>query len=105
LIRGETFRDISRRFNINKSALSRHKKNHIFALLVKTEEGKEVAKAESLIDEIQRLRLEAMRISQKAEQKGDYRTALAGVRELTRIVELSIVRTKEIVMPLTQKVG
>jgi hypothetical protein len=88
LIGGEPLRDISRRFNIDKSALSRHKLNHLSALLVKTEEGKELAKAESLVDEIQRLRLEAARIYQKAEERGDFRTALAGVRELTRIVEL-----------------
>ena len=88
LIRGEPLRDIARRYNIDKSALSRHKKNHLPTLLTKAEEAKEVSRADSLIDEIQRLRLEAARISQKAEQKGDYRTALAGIRELTRIVEL-----------------
>jgi len=88
LVSSASFREISRRFGIDKSALSRHKQNHLPALLDKAEEAKEVTRANNLIDEIERLRVEAKRISRKAEEKGDYRTALAGIRELTRIVEL-----------------
>jgi hypothetical protein len=37
---------------------------------------------------LEELKSEAQRLKQKAEQEGDYRTALAAVRELCRIVEL-----------------
>lgn len=76
------------RLGIDKSALSRHKKSHIPKNLAKAMEAKKVAKATNLIDEIERLRVKAERIFKKAEEEGDYRTALAGIRELTRIVEL-----------------
>jgi hypothetical protein len=88
LVGSVSFREISRQFGINKSALSRHKKSHIPVTLCKAEEAKELTKANNLIDEIERLRIKAERIGRKAEEKGDYRTALAGIRELTRIVEL-----------------
>jgi len=88
LVASVSFREISRQFGIDKSALSRHKKSHIPATLSKAEEAKELTRANNLIDEIERLRIKAERIGIKAEEKGDYRTALAGIRELTRIVEI-----------------
>ena len=88
LVSSVSFREISRRFGVDKSALSRHKQNHLPALLDKAENAGEVMRANNLIKEIERLRFKAERIAKKAEEKGDYRTALAGIRELTRIVEL-----------------
>jgi hypothetical protein len=49
----------------------------------------EVSRADSLIDQLERLKEDARRIKQKAEAAKDYRTALAGVRELTRLVEFA----------------
>jgi transposase-like protein len=88
LVSKGAIRDIARQFDIDKSALSRHKQNHLPSILARAEDAKEVTKANNLIDEIERLRVKAERIARKAEKKGDYRTALAGIRELTRIVEI-----------------
>jgi hypothetical protein len=88
LLEAVTYREIQTRFGgLNKSSLCRHKK-HVRAVLVKAEEAKDLTRADSLLEEIGRLRQKAMRIATKAEEMGDLRTALAGVRELTRIVEL-----------------
>jgi hypothetical protein len=88
LIAGHQLRELSRQFQIDKSSLWRHKNNHIPLDLVKSHKVQEYARANHLADEIEALRVKAERISNKAEKKGDYRTALAGIRELTRIVEL-----------------
>jgi hypothetical protein len=92
LIAGHQLRVLSRQFQIDKSSLWRHKNNHIPLDLVKSHKVQEYARANHLADEIEALRVKAERISNKAEKKGDYRTALAGIRELTRIVELNLPR-------------
>lgn len=88
LISGDSLRDIARRYNLDKSAVLRHKQNHLPAHLIKAEEKADKNRACSLIDEIKLLQLKAERIAEKAEKKGDYRTALSGIRELTRIIEI-----------------
>ena len=88
MVSGQSFRDIERQFRIDKSSLHRHKKNHLPSALIKAKKGKEIVKATNLVEEISRLKRKAENIAKKAEERGDYRTALAGIRELTRIVEL-----------------
>lgn len=87
LLAGEPLRDIAGRVPIAKSALHRHKL-HLSATLVKAQESEQVARADGLLDQLIELTNEARRLKQKAEAKKDYRTALAAVRELCRIVEL-----------------
>ncbi len=48
----------------------------------------EVCRAENLMEEIKNLWNEAERMSEKAEMAGQYRSAVAGIRERIRIVEL-----------------
>ena len=88
LINNESYRNIAVRFNVSTAALLRHKQSHLAASLTKAKNAKEVTKADSLLGELERLRAEARRIAAKAEDAEDYRTALAGIRELTRIIEL-----------------
>jgi hypothetical protein len=49
---------------------------------------KEVAHGDSLLAQLRDLTAEAQRLKATAERAGDYRAALAAVRELCRIVEL-----------------
>jgi hypothetical protein len=72
---------------LGKSALHRHKL-HLPAALTKAREAEQVARADGLLEQLIELTDEARRLKQKAEAKKDYRTALAAVRELCRIVEL-----------------
>jgi predicted nucleic-acid-binding protein len=55
---------------------------------MKAKQMKEITHANYLANEIESLKKRAKKIASKAEKDGDYRTALQGVRELTRIVEL-----------------
>jgi hypothetical protein len=88
LLAGKSYREIKRRTGLDKSALSRHVSKHLPVILTKSAEVKEMVRAENLQNEIEKLREKASRIGDKAEADKDYRTALAGVRELTRLLDL-----------------
>ena len=88
LVVGETLRDIAGRFGISKSSLARHKDAHLPAHLAKAQDAEEAAQADDLLSQIEDLRGQAQVIKDKAEKAGDLRTALQGIRELVRIVEL-----------------
>lgn len=88
MVEGLPYREIERRFRVDKSSLSRHLKHHLAEALQTARKAEDALKGESLWEQIEWLKAEALRISVKAEQAEDYRTALAGIREMTRIVEL-----------------
>jgi hypothetical protein len=66
----------------------RHQQDHLPASLVKAKEATEFVQASTLMGKITQLEMEARRLGGKAEAAGDYRGAMAAVRELVRIVEL-----------------
>src|SRR5690606_14632570 len=88
LLEGVSLRDLAGQYSISKTALHRHKKDHLPAKLVKAQEAREIAKADSLLDQVIELRDKALSILDKAEQAGDLRTALQGVREAKGCLEL-----------------
>jgi hypothetical protein len=87
LLAGEPYRDIALRFKVSRDAVARHRK-HIAATVVKSLDSEQITQSESLLAQLEELKTEAQRLKQKAERAGDYRAALAAVRELCRIVEL-----------------
>lgn len=87
LLGGVPLRDIAGQFSVSKTALHRHK-DHVPAGLVKAQEAQEIAKADTLLDQVTELRDKALSILAKAEQAGDLRTALQGVREAKGCLEL-----------------
>jgi hypothetical protein len=72
---------------VSRDAVVRHRR-HLPAVLAHAQEVKEVAHGDSLLAQLRELTSEAQRLKVIAEQAGDYRAALAAVRELCRIVEL-----------------
>jgi hypothetical protein len=88
LLSGEPLRNIAERVSVSVTSLFRHK-SHLSETLKKSREVAEVSRADSLIDQLKRLANDARRIQKKAEAANDYRGALAGIRELTRLVELA----------------
>lgn len=58
------------------------------ATLVKAREAEEVASADSLIEEVRALAKKARSLTAKAEESDDIRTALMGLREIARLLEL-----------------
>lgn len=87
LVAGESFRNIAERFGTSPTALTRHKKEHVPGHVAKAQEARQVADADDLLQQLRALRNKAISILQKAEQAGDYRTALAGIREARGCIE------------------
>jgi len=88
LLKGVSLRNIAKQYFVSAASLHRHKEGHLPAKLVKAREAREIAKADSLLDQVTELRDKALSILDKAEQAGDLRTALQGVREAKGCLEL-----------------
>lgn len=88
LVRSASYRDIARQFRLSKDAILRHNAGHVAEHLAKAKAAEEIAAADSLLEELQRLRRRALAILDKAEGADDLRTALAVIREARSMVEL-----------------
>lgn len=87
IVAGDPKRDIARRFDASKDAVSRHQA-HARRAIVAAQTVEIIARGSDLVGEIAKLRDQAADLGAKAEATGDLRTALMSVRELTRLVEL-----------------
>lgn len=87
LLAGEPFRHIAERFGPSATALTRHKRDHIPAHVATAKDAAQVADADDLLGQLRALRNKAITILQEAETAGDYRTALAGIREARGCIE------------------
>jgi hypothetical protein len=88
LVAGEPFRRVAAQYAVTEQAVRRHRKAHLPAALIKAQEAAEAARADDLLVQLRNLTAEAHRIKDRAERTGDYRTALAGIGQLARIIEL-----------------
>src|SRR2546423_12676111 len=69
-------------------AAFRHREDHLPAKLAQAEQARETAAATDLLAEVAALRAKAVSLLLKAEQQGDIRRALAGIREARGCLEL-----------------
>jgi hypothetical protein len=88
LVVRQSYRDIAGRFSLARSSLSRHQQEHLPALLARAYAAEQEAEASDLLDQVRMLRNKALQLLVAAERSGDYRTALAGVREARGCLEL-----------------
>ena len=88
LVAGDPFRFVSERFDVSLAALHRHKTDHLPAVLSSATTAQDAVHGDDLLAQLKGLATDAHRIKDKAEEAGDFRTALAGIRELVRIVEV-----------------
>ncbi len=88
LLADEPYRHIASRFGTSTGALQRHRADHLPVHLVKAQDAAEVAHADNLLEQVKSLQARALTILGKAEQAGDLRTALTGVREARACLEL-----------------
>ena len=88
LISKRSYRDISGRFNVSKLALQRHQEKHVPSHLIKAEQAAEICRADGLLNKLVILKNDAERITEKAEINDDLKTALSGIREQSRIIEI-----------------
>ena len=83
-----SLRDIAGQFEVSKSALQRHKDEHIPTDLVQAKEAKEICQAEVILKKLISLENDAARITKLAEDSNDLKTALCGIREQSRLIEI-----------------
>jgi transposase-like protein len=87
LLETQNIAKVAKQYGVNYHPLYRHK-DHIPAILTQAQEAQEVAKADSLLAQVTELRDKALSILDKAEQAGDLRTALQGIKEARGCLEL-----------------
>src|SRR5215469_191686 len=87
LIEGQSLRDIAKRTGTTASSLQPHKAEHLARDLVKAHEAREVARADSLLDDVrtaegraERLLEVAEDILEKAREAEDLKTAIGAIR-------------------------
>lgn len=90
ILEGKPLRLVASRFSVSEDALSRHKLKHILAALAKAQEVREVAMGGALVEQLRSLQEKALELLYRAEAAGDYRTALAGVREARGSLEVLV---------------
>jgi hypothetical protein len=84
---GVSYRTVAQRYAVSRDAVVRHQR-HLPAVLTRAQELKEVGHGDNLLAQLRELISEAQLLKVIAEKAGDYRAALAAIRELCRIVEL-----------------
>jgi hypothetical protein len=88
LVAGEPLRTIADRWSVSKTALIRHKAEHLPVKLAKAQEAEEVAQADDLLDQVRGLQMRTLDILEAAEESRQHRTALAAIREARSNLEL-----------------
>ena len=88
LVAGTALRTIADQNGVSKTALIRHKAEHVPRALAKAHEAREKAQADDLLLQVRALQGSALRILVRAERDGDGRTALAAIREARGNLEL-----------------
>ncbi|MCX6693635.1 MAG: hypothetical protein NT074_03670 [Methanomicrobiales archaeon] len=89
IISGVSLRNIAEQCSVSTTALHRHKSGgHIPQSLTLAHEAKEVAHANTLLQQVKDLVKKACGLTDRAEHAGDLRTALSGVREVRGCLEL-----------------
>jgi len=99
LLAGVAFRNIAKQFGLSTGTVFRHRR-HVGQALAKAEKANEIARGNALVMQLNQLAQDARRIKTQAELIGDLRTALAGVRELTRLVEVAAELSRDQSLPL-----
>jgi hypothetical protein len=88
LVNGDSFRDIAGRFTVSRSALERHKASHLPAALTKAAGAAEIAHADNLLGEMEKIQKTTLYILNVAGKSGDLRTALLAVGQARKNLEL-----------------
>lgn len=87
-VRGESYRNIAERYDLSATAVFRHVKDHLPAMLAASEEARDVCRAETVLEQIESLRDAALRILERSETMKDSELSLKALREARGCVEL-----------------
>jgi len=81
LVNGDSLRELEDEYNLSRSALSRHRAEHINLALIRSAPAEVIANNASLTDQLKDVHARTMRILQDAEIMNDPRIALVAIRE------------------------
>lgn len=87
LFRGDSHRVVAQHFTVPRRAVARHFK-HVSTALTQGQKRREIEDGKSALLQLRELNLQAEHLKVRADRAGDYRTALAALREKARLVEL-----------------
>lgn len=88
LVAGEALRDIAGRFGVSKSALERHKAEHLPDTLVRAQEAAEEAAALDVLQQLRAINQAALAVLRDARAAKDGDLALKAVDRILRQIEL-----------------
>ncbi len=88
LIDGVPVRSLALRTRFSKGALQRHKVSHLPQALAQSKRAQELANSDNLVDRLNALYADAQNIKTTCIESSHLRTALMGVRELARLIEI-----------------
>lgn len=81
-------RRIAARHGFAETSLRRHAESHLPAVMAEAAQAELVAHGASLLDQVTSLHHRALGLLQRAETAGDFRAAMAGIREARGCIEL-----------------
>lgn len=88
LVTGGTLRTIADRWQVSKTALLRHRGEHLPAHLTRAKDAAEVASADALLAQVGDLHRRTLALLDTAEDGDDIKAALAAIREARGNLEL-----------------
>lgn len=88
VIAGTPKRRIASHYGVSERAVRYHLREHLPALLALARDAERAARADSLLDRIEALQSRTLTILEATEQTGEYRAALAAIREARGNLEL-----------------
>lgn len=88
LLNGDSLRDIEATYGVSKSALQRHKAEHLSIALIKAASPAVIADNKPLVDQLRDIHARTLTILEDAEHNGDGRMGLLAIRECRSNLEL-----------------
>jgi hypothetical protein len=90
-----SLRNIAKQFDVNYQAVNRHRE-HIPEMLAKAYQAEEIAQADSLLERLEALQLEAKAVLEETKNSEHYGPRLAAIKEIRANLELIGELTKEL---------
>ena len=88
LVAGLPHRGIASRHGLTRSAVFRHRREHLPPALLRASEAAEIAAADNLMDELQAMLTRGRAYECASVSRGDMRSAIAALREQRALIEL-----------------
>jgi hypothetical protein len=88
IVSGMAKRRIATQYGLSEASIRRHAENHLPEKLLKAKNAQDITDANKLVEHMQYLWTDDLRLKDKLEKVCDYKGALAANRDLMRLLEL-----------------